>query len=184
MPAYPPDPARLQRTLPRLQAIVADAQAHLVLTTTPIAAMATALAGLAPDLAGMDWVAVDEVDEAMAEAWSPPRIDDGDDGTLAFLQYTSGSTGTPKGVMLTHANLLHNERLIQAAFGVHADSVAFGWLPLYHDMGLIGNVIQPLYAGCSCVLMSPVDFPAPALPLAPGHHPSSRDRERRAQLRL
>ncbi|HEX2573275.1 MAG TPA: amino acid adenylation domain-containing protein [Polyangia bacterium] len=155
VPAYPPDPARLQRTLPRLQAIVADAQAHVVLTTTPIAAMATALAGLAPDLAGMDWIAVEQVDEALAQTWSAPPLDG---GHLAFLQYTSGSTGTPKGVMLTHANLLHNERLIQAAFGVHADSVAFGWLPLYHDMGLIGNVLQPLYAGCSCVLMSPIDF--------------------------
>jgi acyl-CoA synthetase (AMP-forming)/AMP-acid ligase II len=81
-----------------------------------------------------------------------------DFNSLAFLQYTSGSTGKPKGVMITHSNLIQNQRLLQLAFGHSEDSVGVGWLPLFHDMGLIGNVLQALYLGASCVLMSPLDF--------------------------
>jgi len=83
----------------------------------------------------------------------PPRA-----GDLAFLQYTSGSTSTPRGVALTHANLIHNERMIRDAFGHTPDLVGVGWLPLYHDMGLLGNVLQPLFMGGHCVLMSPLAF--------------------------
>ena len=78
--------------------------------------------------------------------------------TLALLQYTSGSTATPKGVMVTHGNLLHNESMIQRAFRQTSDSIIVGWLPLYHDMGLIGTVLQPLFTGSRCVLMSHVAF--------------------------
>src|SRR5205823_13192930 len=78
--------------------------------------------------------------------------------TIAFLQYTSGATGVPKGVMLSHSTLLYNERLIQHAFQHSERSLCVGWLPLYHDMGLIGNILQPLYAGFPCVLLSPVAF--------------------------
>ncbi len=77
---------------------------------------------------------------------------------LAFLQYTSGSTGQPKGVMITHQNLIQNQRILQLAFGHTAESIGVGWLPLFHDMGLIGNVLQALYLGASCVLMSPIEF--------------------------
>ena len=82
---------------------------------------------------------------ARADSWQMPAVT-GD--TLAFLQYTSGSTGTPKGVMLSHGHLLHNQRLIQQAMEHTEHSVVLGWLPLYHDMGLIGTVFQPLYVGC------------------------------------
>jgi acyl-CoA synthetase (AMP-forming)/AMP-acid ligase II/aryl carrier-like protein len=78
--------------------------------------------------------------------------------TLAFLQYTSGSTGQPKGVMLSHRNLLHNLSLIYQGFGARQDQVGVIWLPPYHDMGLIGGVLQPLYGGFPCVLMSPFTF--------------------------
>ncbi|PZD72724.1 4-hydroxyphenylalkanoate adenylyltransferase [Acaryochloris thomasi RCC1774] len=78
--------------------------------------------------------------------------------TLAFLQYTSGSTGTPKGVMVTHGNILYNERVIQQAFQHSTETLFVGWLPLFHDMGLIGNVLQPLYIGIHSVLMSPISL--------------------------
>lgn len=76
----------------------------------------------------------------------------------AFIQYTSGTTSKPKGVVLSHQNLLFNQQMIQQAFQHDQETVVVGWLPLYHDMGLIGNIMQPFYLGCHCVLMSPIDF--------------------------
>jgi acyl-CoA synthetase (AMP-forming)/AMP-acid ligase II len=87
--------------------------------------------------------------------WRKPTIEP---DTIAFLQYTSGSTASPKGVMVTHKNILYNQRIIQTAFEHTANTMVVGWLPLYHDMGLIGNVLQPLFVGGSCVLMSPTSF--------------------------
>ncbi|HEY4588890.1 MAG TPA: fatty acyl-AMP ligase, partial [Thermoanaerobaculia bacterium] len=148
VPVYPPRPNRPD---PRFLAILSDARARVVLTTSAILPNAERLlAGKAPVV----WLATDGLDEG-AEEQLEPAVSPED---IAFLQYTSGSTSAPKGVMVSHGNLIHNERLIQAAFGVGPDSVVVGWLPLYHDMGLIGNLLQPLWAGCSCVLMSPVDF--------------------------
>jgi amino acid adenylation domain-containing protein len=152
VPAYPP---RMNRNLDRLQAIVADSEATFILTT------ASTLARMEPLLtqtAGIERVCrltTDDEPDDLALHWNAPHID-GD--SLAFLQYTSGSTATPKGVMVTHRNLLHNETLIQRAFRQTEDSIIAGWLPLYHDMGLIGNVLQTVFAGARCVLMSPVSF--------------------------
>ena len=78
--------------------------------------------------------------------------------TLAFLQYTSGSTGTPKGVVLNHANLVHNSALIAHSFEHTRSGTGVFWLPSYHDMGLIGGILQPLYVGRPNVLMSPMSF--------------------------
>ena len=155
VPAYPPDPSRLNRTLPRLQAIVNDAEANIVLTTSPILAMTEGLIAFAPDLGSKRWFATDTLDAGLEDTWRRPDVTP---SSLAFLQYTSGSTGTPKGVMLTHGNLLANEKMITDVFQLSRASVGVGWLPLYHDMGLIGNVLQPIYTGFHCVLMSPLDF--------------------------
>ena len=150
VPAYPPQP---NRAWSRLQAIVADAQTAVALTTTTLLGHIERQPAAA--LAGLRWVTTDALDEGLATAWREPSLRP---TTLAFLQYTSGSTGQPRGVMLSHGNLLHNARVIQRAFQHTAHSVGVGWLPLYHDMGLIGNVLQPLYAGFPCVLMSPLAF--------------------------
>jgi amino acid adenylation domain-containing protein len=152
VPAYPPDPARLQRTLPRLQAIARDCGASVVLTSPAIAAMAPALAALAPDLLAMAWVAVDAATSEQGEP-ARPGADD-----VAFLQYTSGSTGNPKGVVLSHGNLMHNLSCIARCFGLHRGSIGVIWLPPYHDMGLIGGILAPLYVGFPTVLMSPLSF--------------------------
>jgi acyl transferase domain-containing protein/glutamate-1-semialdehyde aminotransferase/acyl-CoA synthetase (AMP-forming)/AMP-acid ligase II/surfactin synthase thioesterase subunit len=154
VPAYPPDPMRLARTLPRLRSIVSDCQPGAVLTTSALLALTPALLEQTPDLAALRWLATDEPGGS-ADVWrevAPAREE------LAFLQYTSGSTASPKGVRVSHANLLSNEALIQRAFETHEGTICLGWLPLYHDMGLIGNVLQPLYTGFPCVLMSPLHF--------------------------
>jgi acyl-CoA synthetase (AMP-forming)/AMP-acid ligase II/aryl carrier-like protein len=155
VPVYPPDPLRLQRTLPRLQAIARDAQATVVLTTQLIHDMVDALASQAPELAALRWVATDALPAGAEEDWRPPEVNA---GSLAFIQYTSGSTATPRGVLLTHANLLHNQALTQLAFRSSPSSVGVSWLPLYHDMGLIGGVLHPVSVGFPCVLLPPESF--------------------------
>ncbi len=155
VPAYPPDPSRLERTLPRLRAIIRDARASVVLTTSFIREMGESLFEQAPELAALRWVATDAIDEGVEAGWQRPEATR---DSLAFLQYTSGSTGDPKGVRLSHGNLLHNLALISHAFEVRPDSVGVIWLPPYHDMGLIGGILQPLYAGFHTALMSPLAF--------------------------
>jgi amino acid adenylation domain-containing protein len=155
VPAYPPRPN--DRSQSRLRAIAHDATPRAALTTEAILAGAVEPRGLlavAPELTGLRWIPTDALGAPGGGAFPAEP----DPESVAFLQYTSGSTAAPKGVMVTHANLLHNERMIGAAFGMDEDSVVVGWLPLYHDMGLIGNVLQPIHAGGRCVLMSPVAF--------------------------
>jgi acyl-CoA synthetase (AMP-forming)/AMP-acid ligase II/acyl carrier protein len=154
VPAYPPSP-RLERTLGRLRTIVRDAEPTVVLTTTRLLPIGSQLAARDPAFAGIQWVATDTARDADAETWREPAIDG---EALAFLQYTSGSTTVPRGVMVSHGNLMHNQALIQRVVALNEDSVAVSWLPLYHDMGLIGAVLQPIYAGFHCVLMSPAHF--------------------------
>ncbi|RKH11913.1 amino acid adenylation domain-containing protein, partial [Corallococcus sp. CA053C] len=155
VPAYPPDPRRLERTLPRLRAIIQDAQATVVLTTSGILAMSEFLFEAAPALKDLRWVATDELPAGARTSWRRPEAGP---ETVAFLQYTSGSTSAPKGVMLSHGNLLHNLRLISQAFQAHGDSSGVIWLPPYHDMGLIGGILVPLAQGFHAALMSPLSF--------------------------
>jgi amino acid adenylation domain-containing protein len=151
VPAYPP---QSKRSFPRLLALARDARPAVALTTSALLRRLEPARAQMPELAAIPCLATDQ-EVLDPGAWRDPGVRG---ESLAFLQYTSGSTALPKGVMVTHAHLLHNEEMIRQAFGMSGDSVVVGWLPLYHDMGLIGNVLQPLYAGASCVLMSPTAF--------------------------
>ncbi len=155
VPVYPPDPTRLERSLPRLEAVAVDADAAALLSTEAVLALADEVIPLAPGLAGVQRIAGDTIDLAQEHAWRRPRITP---DALAFLQYTSGSTSLPKGVMVRHAELLHNEAQIEAALRRDRDARSVNWLPMFHDMGLIGAVLQPVYSGADAWLMSPLDF--------------------------
>jgi acyl-CoA synthetase (AMP-forming)/AMP-acid ligase II len=152
VPAYPP---RSERTLPRLQSIVADSQSTIALSTTPLLSTLERIFANTPQMRRLKWVSTSGLDESQAESWQQTEVT-GD--TVAFLQYTSGSTARPKGVMLTHRNLIHNSELISRAYRTSSESVGVSWLPPYHDMGLIGQILNPLYNGARMVLMSPGAF--------------------------
>ncbi|HEX2090929.1 MAG TPA: amino acid adenylation domain-containing protein [Longimicrobiaceae bacterium] len=152
VPVYPP---RRNKPTPRLQSIIADCHPSVVLTTPDIVAAADGLAALMPELEGMRWVATEEVPDAAAEAWTQPDL--GWD-SVAFLQYTSGSTGNPKGVMVSHGNLIHNFHVIETLTGFTPEERSVIWLPPYHDMGLIGGILQPMYTRYWAALMAPVAF--------------------------
>jgi len=162
VPAYPP---RRNRNLLRLRALAASSGPRAVLTDSTIAGRIRSGrrgAPLAEDdpLLDLPWLATDEITTEVqaaerADEWRDPGVEP---GWTAFLQYTSGSTASPKGVILTHAQLLANQRMIGEAFAQTPESVIVGWLPLQHDMGLIGNLLQPLWLGGRCVLMPPTAF--------------------------
>jgi 8-amino-7-oxononanoate synthase len=149
---YPP---RRNRSLNRIQAIADDAEAKVALTTDAVLGRIEALIDDTPHLKQLAWLDTCHIPAGMDSRWQFPDIH-GD--TLAFLQYTSGSTGTPKGVVLSHANLVHNCALIACAFEHTRSGTGVFWLPSYHDMGLIGGILQPLYVGRPNVLMSPMTF--------------------------
>lgn len=152
VPAYPP---RRNKPDERLLGIARDAVPTVALTTNNIWTKFAPKISESPELRVLEWFATDTLQEL--EKHNRPNISISPDD-LAFLQYTSGSTGRPKGVMVSHGNLMHNERLITTAFRHSRDSVMAGWLPLFHDMGLVGNLLQPLYVGFPLVWMSPIAF--------------------------
>ncbi len=153
VPAYLP---RRNRNTERIQSISQDCEARIALTVQEaIDRIQDGLSAI-PKLKQLTWLATDEMSRCDPVAdWKPPRLRE---ETLALIQYTSGSTGSPKGVLLTHANLMHNCGLITQAFEFNRGGSAMTWLPLYHDMGLLGGVLAPLYFGRPNVLMSPLTF--------------------------
>ena len=155
VPAYLPPPAYLERALSKLLSIVSDARPTVGLTTSAL--RPSIEAALAHDADGrrLRWVATDALPDKVGN--DGPHSAPGS-GDLAFLQYTSGSTAAPKGVAVSHANLMANSAAIQRCFGSSPQSQGVCWLPLYHDMGLIGSVVQPIYAGFPTTLMSPLAF--------------------------
>ncbi|MBH8578281.1 fatty acyl-AMP ligase [Nostocaceae cyanobacterium CENA369] len=153
VPAYPP---RQNQNLSRLQAIAQDAQPKVILTSTSLLdKLQNSSKQESLEISGLHWLATDTLSNDLAQAWQPQETYS---DTLAFLQYTSGSTGNPKGVMVSHGNLLHNSVTIHKLFGHTPNSRGMIWLPPYHDMGLIGGILQPLYGGVPVVLMASVDF--------------------------
>lgn len=152
VPAYPP---RINRSLARILAIVEDCAPKYVLTdSTVMAAIGSQIANF-PTLQKLQWIVTDTVEDTEEPDWTREPADCGD---AAFLQYTSGSTASPKGVIVTHGNLVRNLSLIGAGFGVDEQSVIVSWLPMYHDMGLIGNILATGWLGSECYVMSPAAF--------------------------
>lgn len=161
VPIYPPFRAdRIAEYAARQSAILASAGVRMLITFDRAATVARLLAPKVPSL-----VSVVDAGHLVAEKVAQvapgalpmnPAVRRAED--LAFLQYTSGSTGDPKGVMLTHANLLANIRAIGKSVRIRNDDVGTSWLPLYHDMGLIGAWFVPLYYGIPTAILSPVDF--------------------------
>lgn len=138
----------------RVSGILRDAEAHSVLTDAANAPEISAWL-TAENMSDVHCLATDSEGYGDPGAWTAPSLTPDD---LAFLQYTSGSTSDPKGVMVSHRNLLANERAIQNSVGSHSETRYGGWLPFYHDMGLIGHILQPLFLGGSAALMAPVSF--------------------------
>lgn len=141
-----------QRTRERFEALVADSGASVALSTAGSIAQSRAVAGRGE---GIPWLATDEIADPRAEGWVEH---DSAPDSLAMIQYTSGSTRRPKGVMLSHANLIENMRAISHAFEVRTGETAVLWLPPYHDMGLIGGVLTPVFSGMTIILMAPETF--------------------------
>ncbi|MEM6599611.1 MAG: fatty acyl-AMP ligase, partial [Cyanobacteria bacterium P01_C01_bin.69] len=153
VPAYAP---RRNQKVSRLRSIVANAEIEFALTTVRSEATFKRFCCEDSVLSQLRWLVTDQVADSWAAQWQPPALSP---NTLAFLQYTSGSTGEPKGVMVSHDNLMHNSSVIAQCFGHTAEkSVGLIWLPPYHDMGLIGGIVQPPFTGFPVYLMSPIDF--------------------------
>jgi fatty-acyl-CoA synthase len=154
VPLYPP--ARLDRMgeyLQRQARILANAGARLLIAMPEAAPVARLLRGAAPAL---ETITTADALRSGPEPHSPPDVAIG--GDVALIQYTSGSTGDPKGVALTHANLLANIRAITAGLEMRPTDVGVSWLPLYHDMGLIGTWLCTLVQAIPLALMSPLAF--------------------------
>ncbi|NNH68337.1 fatty acyl-AMP ligase [Nocardia uniformis] len=152
MLAVPLNPPRRNQIKDATRSIVRDCDPAAVLSLELfVEPLSAALDQLCP---GAHWLAVDRM-STPAAGFEPVRSSAAD---VAFLQYTSGSTAAPKGVMVTHGNLVANQEMIRRGFGHNRESTVVGWAPFFHDQGLIGNVLQPLYVGATSVLMSPSAF--------------------------
>ena len=152
VPAYPP---RANRSFERLQTIIADSQAVFALTVKELVNTIEGRLTKALSSDAITCITTDTISTEAATGYKDILIQPDD---LAFLQYTSGSTGAPKGVMVSHSNLIHNSQLINQYFQDTPESQGASWLPPYHDMGLIGGILQPIYVGIPIVLMPPVAF--------------------------
>lgn len=181
VPVYPPEHGMIDKTLPRLKAIINDSEAKVALSTLEIKNIVFSwkdkIVNHNPknellndknhqnfisnfekynDLFNLEWIATDDYNESKADTWYYPKIKSSD---IAYLQYTSGSTGDPKGVIISHENILHNIKLIRHGFELFEDNYeGVIWLPIYHDMGLVGGILEPIFCGFHSSLISPIEF--------------------------
>lgn len=145
----------IEKLMPRLVSVLQDTEATVILTTTAIVKDRQKLIELAPSLQNVTFIYTDEMNITQNNILQPIEIDP---QSIAFLQYSSGSTGSPKGVMVTHSNLMSNLRMIHKAFGLIANQNVVSWLPHYHDMGLIGNILGSIYSETPLHFFSPIEF--------------------------
>lgn len=155
IPLYPHLRKKKDNILSRILNVAKDSKPVAILSNSVIEANSIDLFAEEEDTKDIPWVNMDFLKAADADKWVDPK-NSADE--VAFLQYTSGSTNLPKGVMVTHGNLVHNTRAISDKFGIHAGQKGLVWLPPYHDMGLIGGILTPVYAGFQMYLMPPPYF--------------------------
>jgi acyl transferase domain-containing protein/acyl-CoA synthetase (AMP-forming)/AMP-acid ligase II/SAM-dependent methyltransferase/acyl carrier protein len=152
VPLYPP---RAHRGDARLDSIVDNCDAAIVLTTDAVCRDFQRLTAFTPRLRGIPCLSTSDLPPARAENWCDPQSPR---DALAILQYTSGSTGTPRGVMLNHTCVLHNLVRMRQVLGLNTDTDGVSWLPAFHDMGLIGNFLQAVLCGGNLTVLSPAAF--------------------------
>ena len=152
VPAYPP--RRIDHANDRLRGLIEDCSPKFVFAGDEIFGKFSSRLEEFPELKSLHWMTATDIPLEDADRWVMPNINS---DSVAFLQYTSGSTSTPKGVIVKHGNIMDNQRTIKEGYS-HDKPTFVTWLPMYHDMGLIGNIMQPLYCGSRTVAMSPTSF--------------------------
>ncbi len=154
VPIYPPTRAtQIEEHVRRQARILANARTRALVTFAEVGPVGALLRSLVETIRSVDTVAALQADAGADTPLASPATHD-----TALLQYTSGSTGDPKGVVLSHANLLANIRAMGEAAEVTSRDVFVSWLPLYHDMGLIGAWLGSLYHAVPAVILSPLQF--------------------------
>ena len=156
-PAVPLSMPRAKQSLEVLEKVALNCNAKIVLCTSATLALLTLRIEENSILRHLKWIAVDQLSLFEENLYLEPNRQSISTSPL-FLQYTSGSTGSPKGVIISNNNLLHNLHYLASTFKHTRDSVIVSWLPQFHDMGLIGAILQALYTGIPCVLLSPTSF--------------------------
>jgi len=155
VPILPPQAARMRQAAPRLVEILRTASPQVILTSSAKGYLRQ-VSEFAEDIARMRWIDTDKIETRRSSLWRRPAGLGA--SSLAFLQFTSGSTGSPKGVIVTQGNLVANAEMISRTFALSERDVVCHWLPLYHDMGLIGCTLAPIWAGSAVYFMSPMEF--------------------------
>lgn len=156
VPVPPPDTTKLSKSSSRLSSIISNCEPKAILTTTNIKSGMSVFAIVIPELREMDYISTDNIDIRHSLDFKKVEIKE---ENVAFLQYTSGSTSEPRGVIVTHRSLLANQEMLLNTFAYNGENNnCVSWIPFYHDMGLVGHIIHPLYVNGRSIIMEPGDF--------------------------